>query len=926
MFRFLLCLFCLANSLLLVAQVQISGLPQPSQQQIDSELAKRGLTEEQIRTRLLERGIDPDRVTIEQAPEVERILQELENEVRNGTPATTAAPISPSVTPPADPRRLRTNRVPNSGDDPLANIEAAIEDGATAEEAIAEEVIDQVYDSLPRARLFGQQLYRDNILKVYRQADQVRPGEDYVFGAGDEITIQVFGISNFSGTYQIGTDGAINIDQIGRIAIGGLELAKARELLVRRLSQRLRFNRGEFALTVNYARTINVNIYGEVINSGSYTISAINNAFNALAAAGGPNDNGSLRKIRINRTGGGVRVVDFYDFLLDGKTSSDLYLNNGDFIYVPDADRVVSIQGEVARPFKYELIEGENLTTLIEYAGGLSPTAYAENVQVFRIVDNAVSIIDVNLTTLQRTNRDFTLLRGDRVVIRQVATEVRNFVALTGAVEFDGQYAFEVGDRISSLVERGELRKDARTDRAYLTRRNADGTASIRPVNLSAALENPGSADDLVLENEDRLLILSQRTYVDDYSFSVGGAVRNPLDKYTYDASGTLRVADAIELAGGLRRDAISEGYIQRENPADPARPEYITVDFAAVIADPSSTNNFALQPNDRLRVFSLLNFTDEATVQVAGAVRQPGEFKYGPSLQLRDVLRLAGGLSFGAASNRIEVYRVVVQNNEPTQVVAATLEVNADLEITGGGQFQLAPFDYIVVRRIPDFKLQQTVSIQGEVQFPGPYPLLKDDERLADIVRRAGGVSPEGFPAGATLIRQQDGIGFVVIALDEVLNNPTSANNIVLKPGDLIEVPQINDLITLRGAIDAEEIYLEDIVANGEVVLAYQGNQRAGEYIEDYGGGFSDRADKSRVSVLYPNGRIKRTKNFLLFRVTPKVQPGAIVTVPYKPADKQREEREQREPIDWGKVLADSLTQATSILTFILLVQRIND
>ena len=927
MLRFFLSLCFLAS--LNPLSAQINEVLQPSQQQIDAELARRGLTEEQIRTRLAENGIDYDRITSDQALEVERIIQELEDEVRAANLSAPQTPPPPTVSQPTapapDPRRPRRSRVPDDSGDPIDNIETAIEGGATAEEAIAEELTEQLYDSLPPARLFGQQLYRENVLRVYRQADQVRPGEDYVFGAGDELTIQVFGVSNFSGTYQIGADGAINIDQIGRIVIGGLELAQARELLVRRLSQRLRFNRGEFALTVNYARTIDVNIFGEVIQSGSYTISAINNAFNALAAAGGPSDKGSLRKIRINRTGGGAREVDFYDFLINGNTSADLYLNTGDFIYVPVADRVVNIQGQVNRPFKYELIEGENLKALVAYAGGLTATAYADNVQVFRVTNDATTILDVDLAELQRSGRDFTLQKGDRVVIRAVDNEVRNFVTLTGAVEFDGQYAFAPGDRLSSLVERGTLRRDARLDRAYLTRKNNDGTVAIQSVDLTAALAGRGTEADLVLEPEDRLLILSQRNYVDNFTFSVYGAIRDTLENFPFDASGTLRVADAIELAGGLRRDAISEGYILRENPDDPARPEYLTVDFRAAIADPGGAENIVLRPNDQLQIFSIFNFTDRATVQVAGAVRTPGQFVYGPSLQLQDVLRLAGGLRFGAASNRIEVYRVIIRDNNPTQVVAATLEVNEQLEIVSGGDFQLAPYDYIVVREVQDFKLQETVVIRGEVAFPGPYPLLKDDERLGDLVQRAGGISEEGFPAGATLLRRQDGIGYVVIALDEVLRNRNSVNNIVLKPGDEILVPQINDLVTLRGAIDAEEIYLDEVVANGEVVLAYQGNLRAGEYIEDYGGGFSKRADRGRVSVLYPNGRIKQTTNILFFRVTPKVTPGAIVTVPYKPVNEQRE-REDREPIDWGEVLGDSLAQATSILTFILLVQRIND
>ena len=218
-------------------------------------------------------------------------------------------------------------------------------------------------------------------------------------------------------------------------------------------------------------------------------------------------------------------------------------------------------------------------------------------------------------------------------------------------------------------------------------------------------------------------------------------------------------------------------------------------------------------------------------------------------------------------------------------------------------------------------------VTIEGQVVYPGPYALTGSNMRLLDVINQAGGLTPDAFPKGAYLMRKDDDVGVVITRLDEVLKNPASKFNYILKEGDVINIPKVNDIVTIMTAgTNANDLYKNEIVNNGRINVPLSKNKRANWYLKEYAVGIQPQPDKrSFVVVEYPNGEIKRTKDFVFFRIYPKPTQGSIIRVGYKDMRRQKKDKKDKKPVDWEKVAANTLAQVTAIVTLIVLVQRIN-
>lgn len=869
---------------------------------LESELSKRNIDIAQFEERLSEEGIDLSQLESRPPNAVERNkIEEIINELS---------------------KPMRDSLVVQN---PVLTKQDSLQQDKQAESEQRQDSIAAIEVSV-----FGQELFRRGVVKEIQSSQSLKAPESYILGTGDQLVISVWGRSQFESSYTIGEDGFIRIlDGRMRVFLKGMSLADARNKLRQRFATEYSFKESEFEVTVNYARTVRVSILGEVFeNPGTYTISGYNTVINALSLVKGPSDIGSLRNIKLQRSDGSVENVDIYAYITDPQINSQYYLGDNDAIIVPVVDKLVKISGSVRRPMKYELKNDEGMKALIEFAGGLDTDAFKRKIQLRRYGDGFQKLIDINWQEYLDEGQDFNLQDGDEVFVENIELDYRNYVSISGELEKPGRYERIDGMKISDLVSRAGLTPNSNTDLIYLQRENSDGTTRMIRLELDSILQNPGIANNLFLQDKDSLEVWSSERFADEASIDVNGAVRYG-GKFPYDQDGNFRVSDAIIMAGGLSRDASRFATIHYNDPLNDKIKYYKTIDdITGIMDDNDHPDNYVLQAFDSLVVQSTNDIGEKFFVRVDGAVNKPGEFQYGEGMTIKDLLILAGGFQISAATNNIEVSRVIIRDNQPTEITVARLEMNKEFEILNGAdqakEFKLEPYDNIAVRFIKDFDLQDRVFIEGEVQVPGPYALNEKQMRISSLINRAGGLTPEAFPQGATLIRSENAAGAIVIKLDDIMNSPTSSFNLILKDGDSLFVPKVREFVTIRGATRVREVALDDNVSvNNTIRVPYFKGKDALFYINEFCGGFDELADKQKVFVEYPNGEIKYTKPGLFKRNYPPVTQGSVITVGY---EEIKDEPSGESPkTDWTQVLSDSVGQALSILTLILLIQRID-
>ncbi|GLR18389.1 capsule polysaccharide transporter [Portibacter lacus] len=881
-FLVILC-FCISNGFAQTIPV--------TESEVRAELEKRGIAEEDLIREMNARGIEIDdleNLSPSQLAELEQIVQQLEAEKK-----------TTEVTP-----------------DTIVDKESYLDEPTTKETETVKQEIQQIIKEegnvkQPDVNIYGHSFFKNRDLSVFETSTEVKAPDSYILGAGDKIVISIYGISRQELAHEINSEGAIEVNN-QRIFLKGISLGQAKKKLFNALSRSYRFKQGEFDVALSYSRTINVNIQGEVVSPGGYTISAINNAFNGLIAAGGPTSIGSLRDILLIKKDGNIVNLDFYSFLQNPSASTNAFLEEGDVIVIPVARKIVQINGGVKRPMRYEMKEKEKLTDLINLAGGYRSNANRSLIQLLRYNVGGKEYVDVREQEIQ----NFDLKDGDLFTVNIIDNEVDNFVNIGGAVINDGNYERVEGMLLKDLISLGTLKPGARKDFGYIRRMQEDGKVVYIKINIEA-----GSQDlNIPLINKDQIIIYNQSTFNDNQEFQVSGAVRNS-GSFSLSIDQQLSIKNAIEIAGGLRRDASGIGIIHTVDPLNPKVKQYRRINILEAFENEDA---FSIGALDSLEIFSKNLFDERSEVRVSGAVNRPGSYQFGESMTLADVLTMSGGFKLGAATNRIEISRLVIENNEPTKTIIANFKIDRDLkENSENLDFVLEPYDEIIVRYVPEFEMQNFVEIEGEVKFPGQYSLIKDNETIKDVVLRAGGLTMEAFPAGAKLVRSDDGLGVVIVKLDEVLNSNNSKFNFKLKNGDRIVIPKSKDFVSIVGATNANKLYVQDILGDQNMLnVPFHKGKDAKFYIETYAGGINDNGSRNEIFVENPNGEIKRTRNYFVYKNYPEVLVGSKIVVGTKPA--KTKEQKDREDVDWSKVLADSVGQAVSILSLLLLIQRL--
>jgi len=910
--RFTYKLYFIIICILLINSIQAQN--QVSEAQARAELERRGLNEAEVINALLDEGIviddinDVKNLSPAQLERMQTIIQNLEQGKKSDV--TKLLIQGPDTIPEK-----------NIDTDKEDSVETLDVDSMMIEESLETEVDSTLL-------IYGQSIFRNGSINVFQQGDELQLPESYVLGVGDEVSVSIFGRSQFEDKYKIRSDGYIRIlDGNRRILLKGASITSAKEKLYKAFSNYYNFSAGEFELIVSSQRTVNVGIYGEVNRVGNFKLIAFNNAINALAASGGPNQIGTLRRIQLLKAEGGVQVIDVYEYLNDPSRADQYFIEDNDVIHVPVQGNIITLEGAVKRPLKYEMLKGEDLFDLLSYAGGLREDAYRKTFELYRFENDERIKLDIPYSNLQANRTSFKLKDGDRIVVEAVEESARNYVNVQGEVVNRGEFERRENMKVSDLVDLAGLKPESYTAKALLIRTNPDQTKNFIWLNIEDINENKSSPRNILLSDKDVLTIWDRARYTDKKSFSVNGAVRVAGD-FVYDESENLRVTDAIFLAGGKKSDAGKIVMIYRKDPSVPNSLEYIKVNLQEIEDNPESNQNIKISGYDVIEIMSRNKFEDEQFIGIQGAINNPGDYAYGQNMTIGDAIILAQGLKLGASTNNIEVSRLVFQDNNPTKTVVANLNISRNFEFDAGSDanYVLEPYDNVYIRFVPEFELQKEIKVSGEVKYPGPYSLLNDNEKITDIISRAGGLTNEAFPDGAKLFRQEDSLGYIVLRLDEVLNSPNSKYNYILKDGDKIDVPKKLDFVTISGATRVDEVLDSTIIGpNKEIQVAYHQGKNALFYIDYYAGGLHSEAKKNLIFVENANGEVKKTKRKFPFGYKyPKVKNGSHIKVRSR-SDLDQLKDDNKEDVDWTRVLGDSVAQAMSILTLILLIQRLD-
>lgn len=691
--------------------------------------------------------------------------------------------------------------------------------------------------------VFGRNIFNNEMLTFEPNMNMPTPA-NYILGAGDNVIIDVWGASQTTFEEVISPDGTVTIEGVGPVKLAGKTVKEANAHIKGVLGQF--YSSSQVSLTVAETRSIQVQVMGEVVAPGTYTLSSLSSAFNAMYAAGGINELGTLRDIRVYRKGKLISTIDVYDYILNGNSSGDIRLQDDDVIVVGTYDCLVNIRGKVKRPMFYEMKKNESVATIINYAGGFTGDAYRKNIRLIRKTGYEYSIHTIEEFDMS----GFTLNDGDSIYVDSIIPRFSNMVEIRGAVFHPGMFQMNGSiNTVRELVNAAEgLREDAFVARAVMHRRKPDLTLEVLPVDLQGLMN--GTVADIPLRKDDVLFIPSK------------------------------------------------------------------------------------------------LDMQGEQTVKIGGEVNYPGTYLYADNTSLEDIVLQAGGLTDAASMVKVDIYRRIVDvkaKEEASSLIETfSFGLKDGFVVDGDPGFILKPFDEVVVRKSPTYTEQQNVSVEGAVNFTGEYAMSSKNFHLSDLVKAAGGLSAVAYSKGArlerrmteeerlqrentlrtsqialyeesmnseknfdfnradTLLNMKLDLGNtypVAINLDKAIENPGGVDDITLREGDKLVIPQ----------------YTNTVKVSGDVMYPISMNYKEGESLNYYikrAGGYGDRARKSRVYAVYMNGSVE----LISHHSSKAIQPGCEIVVPSK---------QNKNKMSTAEVMSIG-TSATSVATMIITVANI--
>lgn len=648
-----------------------------------------------------------------------------------------------------------------------------------------------------KRKVFGRNIFNNKNLSFEPNMNIATP-QNYRLGPGDAVFIDIYGASQKTIECTVSPDGFVTIDGYGPVEVSGLTVSQANAKLRSTLGSR--YSSSHIKLTVGETRSIMVNVMGEVKAPGTYTLSAFATVFHALYMAGGTNDLGTLRNIKVYRNNRLVTVVDIYDYMLNGKLTGNVRLADNDVIVVGPYDCLVNLTGKVKRPMWYEMKKNESVGSLLKYAGGFTGDAYTKSVRVVRKTGKEYSVYNVDEFDMS----SFQVSDEDSVSVDSILDRYSNMVEIKGAVFRPGMY--QVGGEINSvrsLLEHADgLREEAFTARAVMHRMKKDRTLEVVPVDVEGILD--GKVADVPLKPNDVLFIPTKQEMMEEQTITIHGEVNYP-GIYKYASNETLE--DFVLQAGGLKNSAstVKVDVARRVmNPKALTNDSISAYTYSFALKDGfviDGTPGFHLMPFDEVYVRKSPGFSKQQNVVVDGEVMFSGTYTLQrKNTRLSDVIKAAGGI------------------NDRGYAAGATL-----------------------VRKINESERKRLEAARKMA--------LEQYEQLAAEEAAKTGKSVDITNSERIKKFQIEDTYSVGIELDKAIANPGSDADIVLREGDRIVVPQYTGTVKING----EVMYPNTV--------GFVKGKKASYYI-DQAGGFNNKAKRGQTYIIYMNGMVAKVSH----------------------------------------------------------------
>jgi len=748
---------------------------------------------------------------------------------------------------------------------------------------------------------------------------------DYTVGAGDEIVIQLFGKENTTHRFRVNRAGTINFPSLGPVQVAGMSFSDVRDSLNQRVKEQMIGVRSDISL--GEMRTMQVFVMGDAYKPGAYTVSALTTISQAIYYSGGFSESGALRNVQLKRNGQVIRKLDMYDLLLKGDARNDVRLLPGDVVFIGAVGNTIAIDGEVNRPAIYEVKSGETYKQAIQMAGGFTANAYSDQIEVKRYAaKGARDALTLNFS--QSHDQQTKVKDGDAVNVLKKSEELTRYVQIEGDVRHPGFIEWKSGLRIADLFQSVDTSFNSTADVNYavvVREINPQRDIEVYQVNLANAILSPSSKDNLKLNSRDRVLVFNRfnnedlDTLADQDTVTKAKTLEQAQFKAKLDQQKEQEVmSSSVAISSATDNMAMGQSSTEEsEQPKIVFRGKEITKeDFDAL---KQNTRRTLLAPVLlQLQQQSRLGLAPQIA-EVFGEVKHPGRYPLTPRMSVSTLIEAAGGLTYNAFTINAELARTVISSkDERASIDVERIDLRKAIQGGTADDAILVGRDRLNILEKPNVKLQSTVTLQGEVRFPGTYT-VRQGETLGELLERAGGLTEFAHPQGAIFTREalrlqeqkllnqyaadmraetakktfradnnmssvisdpdktlkfveeaskSKALGRMVVQLNRILKNERSAD-FMLEDGDFLFVPTFRNTVSIMGEVQVPITYLLDNKLD----------------VDDYlnkAGGAKKQADEDRIFVVRADGSVyKPTSGYWFGNNHEELKAGDTIVVP---------------------------------------------